>query len=47
MDRCRLCDVRREGNSDYCVFHMEALKNLEEAYEAWRKALKIERKEFL
>ena len=47
MDKCRLCNMRREGNSDYCVFHLEALKSLEEAYEVWRKALKIEWTEFL
>ena len=39
--------MRREGDSDYCAFHREALGNLEEAYEVWRKALKIEWKEFI
>jgi hypothetical protein len=47
MDRCRLCEMRRERNSDYCAFHLEAIKNLEEAYEVWRKALQIEWTEFL
>lgn len=47
MDGCRLCEMRREGDSDYCAYHREALGNLEKAYEVWRKALKIEWKEFL
>jgi hypothetical protein len=45
--RCKLCHLRREDGSDYCVFHLKALVNLEEAYEAWREATGIEWREYL
>ncbi len=39
--------MKHERGSDYCTFHLGALRNLKEAYEVWRKALKINWEEFL
>ena len=47
MDRCSLCHRGREEGSEYCIYHMLALKKLEEAYEFWRKALDIEWHDFI
>lgn len=37
----------REEDSEYCLYHYIAYKNLEEAYETWKKALDIEWNDFL
>ena len=47
MDRCSLCHRGREEGSEYCPYHMLALKKLEEAYESWRKALEVEWHDFI
>ena len=46
-DRCSLCHRGREEGSEYCPYHMLALKKLEEAYESGRKAHEVEWHDFL
>jgi hypothetical protein len=46
-DRCRLCWLRRGKDSEYCPFHLKALRNLEKAYDAWKRAVDIGWYEFL
>ena len=44
---CSLCWRRREGSSEYCVYHQAAHENLLKAYKEWRKALEIEWEDYL
>ena len=46
-DSCRLCRRRREEGSEYCVYHQQAFRNLEEAYSSWRRALNLGWEDFL
>ena len=46
-ERCKLCARRREKGSDYCLYHQRAHAELQRAYVRWKRALAIERDEFL
>ena len=35
---CKICGRDSSGETGYCEYHQEALKNLQSAYEDWQKA---------
>jgi hypothetical protein len=45
--RCILCNRRREGGSEYCVYHYRAYSMLRDSFERWSRALSIDWVEFL
>jgi hypothetical protein len=41
LKKCRICTRKSLKDSVYCSRHQLAYRNIEEAYEQWRKALNI------
>lgn len=37
-DHCSLCERPLEPSSQFCAYHIKALRNLEDAYSTWNKA---------
>jgi hypothetical protein len=37
-DKCLLCEIPREPDSEFCTLHSMALRNLQGAYSSWNKA---------
>lgn len=46
-DSCRLYHLKGDEISEYCQYHLLALRNSEEAHETWRKSHSMGWEEFL
>lgn len=38
---CKICQRKREENSEYCSFHQKAYNNLQKTFKLWSHALNI------
>ena len=47
MGSCSLCWREAAEGSEYCPYHLEAYRRLQEAYEEWRRALEMGWEEYL
>ena len=47
--KCMVCsrEAQTQPKSEYCELHQKAYKNIQGKFEAWKKALNIEWKEYL
>lgn len=45
--KCKVCSRETLTKLDYCELHEKACRNIRQKFEAWKKALNIEWKEYL
>ncbi|MDG6933806.1 MAG: hypothetical protein JRN68_03835 [Nitrososphaerota archaeon] len=48
LDTCNLCERKKEKDSDYCIYHSEAFKIINEKFPLWKDAFgELSWKEYL
>lgn len=47
MAKCSVCDREASEKDEYCELHKKAYENITHKYDAWKKALNIDWKDYL
>jgi len=47
MGECFICGRKVESDTEFCVYHIEALENVRIAFEQWKQAMDIQWKDYL